>query len=199
MTYRYIISHPFPLGKPSPMEHGMCFYKSCNAMGSKVFIHGSEKNDMKIRMRKWIFCAMAQTALCTAFVLSCSLIIFTGFILFSNHAIASEEWLVFSQDKYSSGTKYYYNVESIQYFPDNRVSLWTKICSSSGEQFLHTEISCASSLFRIVQPPSRDIWDTIYEKGVNKTQYVVSGWYEIPPDSEVNTLRRFLCNNHRKN
>jgi len=154
---------------------------------------------MKIRMKKWILCDLAQTTLCTAFVFSCSLIVFAGFILFSNLAMASEEWLLFSKDKYSSGTKYYYNLGSVQYFPDNRVSLWTKICSSSGEQFLHTEISCASSLFRIVQPPSRDFWDTLYEKGVNKAQYVVSGWYEIPPDSEVNILRRFLCNNHRKN
>ena len=167
-------------------------------MGSKVFRHGCEKNDVRIKIKNRILCNTKQTAVCAAFI-SFSLIMLAGLIFFSNHAIASEEWLLFSKDKYSSGTKYYYDVGSIQYFPDNHLSVLMKVCSSMGEQFLHTEISCTSSLFRVVQPPSRDLWDILYEKGVNRTQYVVSGWYEIPTDSEVNILRRFLCNNHRKN
>jgi hypothetical protein len=154
---------------------------------------------MRIKMKQPIVCDMSHVAPCMVLVISFLLIMLSGFSLFVNHAMASEEWLLFSKDKYSSGTKYYYNVESIQYFPDNRVSLWTKTCSSSGEQFLHTEISCASSLFRIVQPPPRGFWEILYEKGPNKTQYVVSGWYEIPPDSEVSILRRFLCNDPQKN
>jgi hypothetical protein len=124
---------------------------------------------------------------------------FSGPILFSAHANASEGWLYFSQDKYSSSTKYYYDSESVQYFPDNHVSVWMKICRTGGEQLLHTEMSCSSALFRIVQAPPRDIWDILYKRGPNKTQYVVSGWLEIPPDTEVNILKRLLCNNPKKN
>lgn len=150
-------------------------------------------------MKQPIVSDISHIAPCMVLVISFLLIMLSGFSLFVNHARASEEWLLFSKDKYSSNTKYFYDLGSVQYFPDKHISVLMKICSSSGEQFLHTEISCASSLFRIVQPPPRDFWDVLYEKGPNKTQYVVSGWYEIPPNSEVSILRRFLCNNPQKN
>lgn len=127
------------------------------------------------------------------------IISFYSLTLLPSHSVASEEWLYFSRDKYSPDTKYYYDLESVRYFPDNHSSAWMKVRSSGGEQFFHTEVSCSSALFRIVQPPPKDIWDIVYKKGPNKTQYVVSGWFEIPPDSEVNILRRILCNNPKKN
>jgi hypothetical protein len=73
-----------------------------------------------------------------------------------------------------------------------------KIRNSGGEKALLTEISCSSSLFRIIQAPPRDPWDFIYQKPPAKTQYVVSGWLEIPPDSEVKILKKLLCNNPKK-
>lgn len=153
-------------------------------------------------MRKMIiYQALHDSSIVTLFkllVIPALIIMLSGFFLFPCHSVASEEWLYFSRDKCSPSTKYYYNVESVRYFPDNHSSAWMKVCSSGGEQFFHTEVSCSSSMFRIVQPPPRDIWDIVYKKGPNKTQYVVSGWLEIPPDSEVNILRRILCNNPSK-
>lgn len=124
---------------------------------------------------------------------------FSGPILFPTHANTSEGWLYFSRDKHLSSTKYFYDFESVQYFPDNHVNVWMKVQNASREQCLHAEISCSSPLFRIIQPPSPDHWDVLYKKKPNKTQYVVSGWLEIPPDSEVTILRKILCNNPKKN
>ena len=132
------------------------------------------------------------------FILLILIITFSLPILSSPLVHASEGWLYFSKDKYSWNTKYYYDSESVQYFPDNHVSVWLKVCSQSGEQFLLTELTCSGSLFRVIQPPSRDAWDRLYQKQPNQTQYAVSGWLQIPPDSEVNILKKLLCNNPKK-
>jgi hypothetical protein len=129
------------------------------------------------------------------FILLILIITFSLPILLSPPVNASEGWLYFSRDKYSWNTKYYYDSESVQYFPDNHVSVWMKVCGQSGEQFLLTELTCSGSLFRVIQPPPRDAWDWLYQKQPNQTQYVVSGWLQIPPDSEVNILRKLLCSN----
>ena len=132
------------------------------------------------------------------FILLILIITFSLSILSSQLVNSSGGWQYFSKDKYSWNTKYYYDSESVQYFPDNHVSVWLKVCSQSGEQFLLTELSCSSSLFRVVQTPPKDVWDRLYKKEPNKTQYVVSGWLQIPPDSEVNILKKLLCNNPKK-
>ena len=75
------------------------------------------------------------------FILLILIITFSLPILSSPLVHASEGWLYFSKDKYSWNTKYYYDSESVQYFPDNHVSVWLKVCSQSGEQFLLTELS----------------------------------------------------------
>jgi hypothetical protein len=133
-----------------------------------------------------------------SFILLILIITFSLSILSSQLVNASGGWLYFSKDKYSWNTKYYYDSESVQYFPDNHVSVWLKVCSQSGEQFLLTELSCSSSLFRVVQAPPKDAWDWLYQKQPNQTQYAVSGWLQIPPDSEVNILKKLLCNNPKK-
>jgi hypothetical protein len=132
-------------------------------------------------------------------VLFLPIILFLGLIPFPNHSNAGKTWVSFGNGRNSSDTIYYYDPQSVQHFPDNHVSVWMKVNTPGGVQSLHTEISCAGSLFRVIQAPPTDFWDKIYNKGSNQTQYVVSGWLEISPDSEVNILRRLLCSGLKKN
>ena len=135
---------------------------------------------------------------CKSLILFMLIITLSLPIISSQLANASGGWLYFSKDRSSPSTKYYYNSESLQYFSDNHVSVWMKIQSATGEQSLLTEITCSGRLFRVIQAPSRDFWDELYNKKSNETQYVVSGWLEIPPDSEVNILKGLVCNNPKK-
>ncbi len=118
--------------------------------------------------------------------------------------IAGNGWLFFARDINSISTKYYYDLESVKYYSDNRVSASIKIGNSKEGQTLLTEINCSGRLFRIIQPPSVDMtgWlEYLQNKIVKKSQknqYIVSGWLEIPPDSEINILRRQLCNYPKK-
>jgi len=114
---------------------------------------------------------------------------------------AGNDWLYFARDINSANTKYYYDLGSVTYLPDGHLSVWIKIASTVSNQTLHTEISCPGRLFRIVQPPKvawNGWWDYFQNKEALKTQYVVSGWLEIPPDSEINILQRQLCNYPKK-
>jgi hypothetical protein len=164
----------------------------------KVFNRQGEKMSGGKSMQKKSHLDIIYEGPYKSFFLLILIITFSLPILSSPLVHASEGWLYFSKDKYSPSTKYYYDSESIRYFPDNHASVWMKVCGQSGEQFLLTELSCSSSLFRVVQAPPKDAWDWLYQKQPNQTQYAVSGWLEIPPDSEVNILRRLLCNNPKK-
>ncbi len=110
----------------------------------------------------------------------------------------------FARDINSISTKYYYDLESVKYYSENRVSASIKIGNSKEGQTLLTEINCSGRLFRIIQPPTVDMtgWlEYLQNKIVKKSQknqYIVSGWLEIPPDSEINILRRQLCNYPKK-
>ena len=115
--------------------------------------------------------------------------------------IAGNDWLFFARDINSTNTKYYYDLRSVKYLSDGHLSVWIKIASTEDSQTLLTEISCPSSLFRIIEPPKvawNGWWDYFQNKEALNTQYVVSGWLQIPPDSEVNILRRQLCNYPKK-
>lgn len=141
---------------------------------------------MKENMRKFLF----------IFIVLVSLIVFMPIIV-----TASGDWLYFARDINSTNTKYYYDLESVQYFSDGHLSVWIKIGDAAGGQTFLTEIGCPNSLFRVVQPPKvawNGWWDFFQNKEALKTQYVVSGWLEIPPDSEINILRRQLCNYPKK-
>jgi hypothetical protein len=164
----------------------------------KVFNRQGEKMSGGKNMQQQSYVDTTSGGPYKTFILLILIITFSLPILSSQLVNASEGWLYFSKDKYSWNTKYYYDSESVQYFPDNHVSVWLKICGQSGEQFLLTELSCSSSLFRVVQAPPKDAWDWLYQKQPNQTQYAVSGWLQIPPDSEVNILKKLLCNNPKK-
>ncbi|OPY80403.1 MAG: hypothetical protein A4E65_01513 [Syntrophorhabdus sp. PtaU1.Bin153] len=124
---------------------------------------------------------------------------FLGFLLLSSVAGASEGWLYFGRDKSSAKIKYYYDAESVRYTSADHVSAWMKIRQPSGEQMLETEINCSGRLFRVFRNPTTDFWETLWQKPRPiKTRYVAGEWLGIPPDSEMNSLRKILCNNPQK-
>ncbi|HBA55462.1 MAG TPA: hypothetical protein DCZ04_13670 [Syntrophorhabdus aromaticivorans] len=130
---------------------------------------------------------------------SCIVASFLGFLLLPWVADASEGWLYFGRDKSSENTKYYYGADSVRYASADHVSAWMKIRQPSGDQILETEINCSGRLFRVLRNPTTDFWETLWQKPRPiVTQYVVSGWLEIPPDSEMSSLRKILCNNPQK-
>lgn len=130
---------------------------------------------------------------------SCIVASFLGFLFLSSVAGASEGWLYFGRDKSSAKTKYYYDVDSVRYASTDHVSAWMKIRQPSGEQILETEINCSGRLFRVLRNPTTDFWETLWQTPRPvRTQYVAGEWLEIPPDSEMNSLRKILCNNLQK-
>lgn len=106
-----------------------------------------------------------------------------------------DSWLYFARDGSSPSTKYYYDLESVRYNSKDRVNAWIKMSGVLREQTMEVEINCSGRLFRLIQTPPEDMWDTLLRTKPSRTQYVVGGWFEIPPDSEMHILRKLLCNN----
>jgi hypothetical protein len=122
-----------------------------------------------------------------------------GFLFLTSVAGASESWLYFGRDKSSTKIKYYYDADSVRYASADHVNVWMKIRQPSGEQMLEGEINCSGRLFRVFRDPTVDFWKTLWQKSRPiKTGYVAGEWLEIPPDSEMNSLRKILCNNPQK-
>lgn len=111
---------------------------------------------------------------------------------------AEDGWLYFAGDASLPGTKYYYDLESIRYYSRDRVRAWIKIKGSLKEHTMEAEINCSGRLFRLVQTPPKDMWDKLLCTRPSQTQYIVAGWQEIPPGSEMHVLRKLLCNDPLK-
>lgn len=111
---------------------------------------------------------------------------------------AEDGWLYFARDASTPDTKYYYDLESVRYYSRDHVRVWIKNTGPSGGQTTETEINCAGRMFRLVQSPPKDMWNKLFRTQPSKTEYVVGGWLEIPPGSEMHVLRKLLCNNPAK-
>ena len=132
-----------------------------------------------------------------------TIIVLAGLFLIPSQVGASDGWVFFAREFGSSSTKYYYDLESVRYFSADHVSVWIKMGSSptSGGKTLQTEINCPGRLFRVVQNPKvawTGWWDFFEDTQGLKRQYVVGGWLDIPPDSEMHNLKKILCNNPKK-
>jgi hypothetical protein len=120
-------------------------------------------------------------------LLLCSVILLSV-VSFPLHGISQDKrWVYFSYDKNEEGTNYYYDRETIVYSGQNRVSVWMKIASPSGEELLQTEIECFGRMFRTIVGPQS------FFGSRSKESYVAYGWLDIPPDSEIYLLSKIVC------
>ena len=137
-------------------------------------------------------------SLARGFVLSIMVLVIALGMLRPSTVQAGDSWLYFARDASSPSKKYYYDLESVRYNSNDHVSTWIKMSGALGEQTMEAEINCSGRLFRLIQTPPKDMWDTLLRTKPSRTQYVVAGWFEIPPDSEIHILRKLLCNNPLK-
>ncbi len=96
-------------------------------------------------------------------------------------------WVYVCDKKDASGTKLYYDRETVSYISDNQVGVWAKTVSPGSEELQRYEIACGSNMFHLIEEPA-NAW------GVqSKTTYIVGKWMVTPPDSEVYLLSKHVC------
>lgn len=105
-------------------------------------------------------------------------------------AFAGEQdkrWVHFAEGR-TSARDYYYDQETVAYLSNNRVSVWMKVVSQpTREETSRVEIECSGTAFRTIEPGKPTRGQTL------STASIEYGWAEIPPDSEIQALKKRVC------
>jgi hypothetical protein len=106
----------------------------------------------------------------------------------------ASEWHCFvtNPTKDAAPPQFCYNAETVtRDSRRNLIGVWVKRVDGEREETSQIEIGCYARMFRVVEAP-KDFWDHL--SGKEKGASTVGNWLEIVPDSEVDAVRKAVCN-----